>query len=65
MPCPAQRSVSHRIIEKSKNGNASCIDRGLINSEVFVESQGSIFDQKRSWLNLELQVTLRPKSKKG
>jgi hypothetical protein len=57
--------VTHKILEKSKNGNSSYIDRGLIGNEVVVEysvsPQGSIFDQKRSWLELELQVTLRQK----
>ena len=57
--------VSHRVLEKSKAGNSSYNDRGLIGNEVIVEysvsPQGNIFDQKRSWLELELQVTLRPK----
>lgn len=63
---PGYEYVSHRVIEVSKNGNASYIDRGLINSEVVLDynvaSQGNILDQKRSWLKLELQVVLRPKS---
>ena len=34
---PKYEYVSHKIMEKSKNGNTSYIDRGLVGNEVVVE----------------------------